>query len=100
MPAEIVTGELADSPAAACGPTARPLLLRTLLLFSAPVAGQGFMLMLISLYLMKYSTDVLGLAPAAMGGIFLVSRVWDAVSDPLVGIWSDRTTTRLGRRRP
>ena len=100
MPAEIVTGELAGVRAAVRAPLPGRLPLRTLLLFSAPVAGQGFMLMLVSLYLMKYSTDVLGVAPAAMGGIFLVSRVWDAVSDPLVGFWSDRTTSRLGRRRP
>ncbi len=74
--------------------------LRTVLSFSLPVAGEGFMQMLMSLYLLKYTTDVLGLAPVAMGGILLVSRVWDAVSDPLVGFWSDRTRHRLGRRRP
>jgi len=52
------------------------------------------------MYLMKFSTDVLGIAPAAMGIIFLVSRVWDAVSDPIAGHLSDNTRTRLGRRRP
>ncbi|MEM7019263.1 MAG: MFS transporter, partial [Pseudomonadota bacterium] len=34
-----------------------------------------------------------------MGTIFGISRVWDAVSDPLVGYLSDKTTHRLGRRR-
>lgn len=48
---------------------------------------------------MKFSTDVLLIAPAVMGTIFGISRVWDAVSDPLVGYMSDRTRHPLGRRR-
>jgi sugar (glycoside-pentoside-hexuronide) transporter len=73
---------------------------RVILLYSAPGLGLGFMLMFMGMYQMKYSTDVLGISPAAMAGIFLVSRLWDAFSDPLAGYWSDRTRTRLGRRRP
>jgi GPH family glycoside/pentoside/hexuronide:cation symporter len=72
----------------------------TLLTFSAPMLGIGFMGMLTGMYLMKFSTDVLGISPAAMGVIFFVSRIWDAISDPLVGFLSDRTRSRLGRRRP
>jgi Na+/melibiose symporter-like transporter len=34
-----------------------------------------------------------------MGTIFGVSRVWDAISDPLVGYYSDKTQSSLGRRR-
>ena len=55
---------------------------------------------LISMYLLKFSTDVLLIAPAVMGFLFGLSRVWDAISDPLAGYWSDRTQTRFGRRRP
>ena len=40
------------------------------------------------------------LAPALIGVFFGLSRVWDAFSDPIVGYWSDRTRSRLGRRRP
>jgi len=57
------------------------------------------MYLLIGLYIMKFSTDVLLIAPAVMGTIFGISRVWDAVSDPLVGYMSDRTRHPLGRRR-
>ena len=57
------------------------------------------MSLLIGLFIMKFSTDVLLIAPAVMGTIFGVSRVWDAISDPLIGYWSDRTRSRLGRRR-
>ena len=73
---------------------------KTLLVYSAPAVGQAFMFMFTGMYLLKYSTDVLGVAPAAMGTIFLVSRLWDAVSDPLAGYLSDRTHSRWGRRRP
>jgi len=57
------------------------------------------MYLLMALYMMKFATDILLIAPAVMGIIYSASRVWDAISDPLVGYLSDRTTTRLGRRR-
>ena len=81
-------------------PPAERLPLKTILVYCAPSAGFGFMFFFTSMYLMKYATDVLAIAPAAMGVIFLVSRVWDGISDPLAGYLSDRTRTRLGRRRP
>ncbi len=67
--------------------------------FSAPRIGMSFMGLLFVMYLMKYSTDVLLISPAAMGMLFLLSRVWDGVSDPLAGYLSDRTRSRHGRRR-
>ena len=72
---------------------------KTLFAFGAPAVGAGYMYLLLALYVMKFSTDVLLIAPAIMGLIFSVSRIWDAISDPLVGYLSDRTTTSLGRRR-
>ena len=73
-----------------------PLILQ----FNLPTLGMGFMYLLVNMYLMKYATDVLLIAPAAMGLIFGFSRLWDGVTDPLVGYVSDRTRSRLGRRRP
>jgi Na+/melibiose symporter-like transporter len=55
--------------------------------------------LMLSLYVMKFATDVLLIAPAVMGLIFSVSRIWDAISDPLAGYLSDRTRTSWGRRR-
>ncbi len=72
----------------------------TILIYCAPSLGSGFTMMFLGLYLMKYATDVLLISPAAMGTIFLVSRIWDAISDPMAGYLSDRTRTRIGRRRP
>ena len=57
------------------------------------------MYLLLSLYVMKFATDVLLIAPVVMGAIYSLSRIWDAVSDPLIGYLSDRTTHRFGRRR-
>lgn len=50
-------------------------------------------------YLMKFSTDVLLIAPAVMGVLLAASRMWDAVSDPVVGYLSDNTRSTIGRRR-
>ncbi len=58
------------------------------------------MFFLVGLYMMPFATDVLGMSPAAISTIFLVSRIWDAISDPVAGYLSDRTHTRMGRRRP
>lgn len=54
----------------------------------------------IGLYFMFFLTDVVGIAPAIAGTIFMVGRLWDAIFDPIVGMISDRTRTRWGRRRP
>ena len=67
--------------------------------YSIPRIGFGIMGFLFSTYLMKFSTDVLLIAPAVMGGIIAASRFWDAISDPMVGYLSDRTRSPLGRRR-
>lgn len=42
----------------------------------------------------------LGLSPAHVGTVLALGRVWDAVTDPIVGHWSDRISSRWGRRRP
>jgi len=51
-------------------------------------------------YLLYYYTDIVALAPLLVGIALALPRFWDAVSDPLVGLISDRTQTRFGRRRP
>lgn len=47
-----------------------------------------------------YLTDVVLIKPALAGVIVAIGKIWDAVTDPVVGYLSDRTSTRLGRRRP
>lgn len=71
----------------------------TTLSFGAPAIGAGYMSLVMSLYVMKFATDVLLIAPAVMGVILAMSRIWDAISDPIIGYLSDRTRNRYGRRR-
>ncbi|MBN2769232.1 MAG: MFS transporter [Spirochaetes bacterium] len=51
-------------------------------------------------YIPKFYTDVIGLNVSIIGGILLSARLFDAVTDPAIGLLSDRTVTRFGRRRP
>jgi len=53
-----------------------------------------------SMYLMFFYTDVFGLAPAVVGTMFLITRIWDSCFDPIVGIIADRTRTKWGKFRP
>jgi GPH family glycoside/pentoside/hexuronide:cation symporter len=52
------------------------------------------------MYLLFFYTDVFGISAAAAGTLFLLTRIWDAVNDPLMGIITDRTKNRLGKYRP
>jgi Na+/melibiose symporter-like transporter len=67
--------------------------------WTAPTLPLTFVTSLLSTYYLKFGTDVLGIAPAALGLAFGLSRVWEGVASPLVGYLSDRTRSRLGRRR-
>jgi len=55
---------------------------------------------LISGFLLFFYTDVFGLSPAIVGVMFIILRVVDAVSDPVMGILADKTRSRWGRFRP
>lgn len=63
-------------------------------------AGGTIVTGLISNFLTFFYTDVFGLTPAIVGTLFLVLRVIDAISDPLIGIAADRTATKMGQFRP
>lgn len=62
-----------------------------------PLAAAGVPL---SIYLPPFYAQEAGLSLGLVGAIFMLSRIWDAVNDPLIGVLSDRTRTRFGRRKP
>lgn len=55
---------------------------------------------MITLYLMFFYTDVMGLSPVSVGVMFLVTRVVDGVTDVLMGILIDNTKSKYGKSRP
>jgi glycoside/pentoside/hexuronide:cation symporter, GPH family len=55
---------------------------------------------LFSMYLLFFYTDVFGIPAAVVGTMFLVTRIWDAANDAIMGIIADRTTSRWGKFRP
>ncbi|WP_281558364.1 MFS transporter [Thalassomonas sp. RHCl1] len=54
----------------------------------------------VMMFLLLFYTDVMGLSPATVGTMFLVVRIFDAVTDPLMGNIADRTKSRWGQFRP
>ena len=51
-------------------------------------------------FLPIFYTDVFGISAGAISTMFLVTRIWDAVNDPIMGMISDRTNTKWGKFRP
>ncbi len=52
------------------------------------------------MFLLFFLTDVLGIEPALAGLVLLIPKLWDVISDPIMGGISDMTNSRMGRRRP
>ncbi|MBK5722194.1 MFS transporter [Dysgonomonas sp. Marseille-P4677] len=55
---------------------------------------------LFGMYLLFFYTDVFGIEAGIVGTMFLLTRVWDSLFDPIVGLISDRTETKWGKFRP
>lgn len=67
--------------------------------FGIGAIGKDAIVNLVGSFLMLYLTDTLYLAPAFVGILFLVARIWDAVNDPFMGMIVDNTRTRHGKFR-
>ena len=62
--------------------------------------GSNIFIVTSGLFLLFFLTNVLGVNPALAGLVLLLPKLWDVISDPIMGGISDVTHSRLGRRRP
>ena len=62
--------------------------------------GGNLYFTVIAFWLLHYFTDTVGISAGLTGLIIMVGKIWDAVTDPVVGYLSDRSRSRWGRRRP
>ena len=72
----------------------------TLFLHSAGSGVVGIKNVIFGTWVLLYYNQVLGLEPYLASIALGVSLFFDAISDPLVGVWSDRFKSKLGRRHP
>lgn len=70
-----------------------------LALFGAPALPLAAMGIPLMVYLPPYYASELGLGLSVVGTIFMFTRLWDMVTDPLMGVLSDKFPSRWGRRR-
>jgi GPH family glycoside/pentoside/hexuronide:cation symporter/probable glucitol transport protein GutA len=68
--------------------------------YFAGALGQCFVWTVIMSFLTFFWTDIVFIAPGVVSAFLLITKLWDAVNDPIIGYLSDRTQTRFGRYRP
>lgn len=54
----------------------------------------------VSVLYLIFLTNVIGINAAWAATVIMISKIWDAVSDPIMGVISDNTRSRFGRRKP
>jgi len=62
--------------------------------------GNNIVWQMLSIWLAVFYTDVYGLHPVHVGTMYLAVRIFDAITDPLVGYWVDKTRSKHGSCRP
>ncbi len=70
------------------------------LAYAAPAFALAVIGIPVYVYIPKFYTDIVGIPIAVVGSLLFGVRIFDAVTDPVMGIVSDKTRTPWGRRRP
>jgi sugar (glycoside-pentoside-hexuronide) transporter len=68
--------------------------------YAAYFLGQNICYTLITTYLSLYYTDYFGISAVAVGILFLVARIWDAINDPIMGVIVDKAKLKGGKFKP
>jgi GPH family glycoside/pentoside/hexuronide:cation symporter len=68
--------------------------------YSLPAVPLAMLISPIIIYLPAYYAEHIGIGLSALGVIFFIGRLWDGVTDPIVGRLSDMWQSRFGRRKP
>ena len=70
------------------------------LLYSSGIVSHALKEAAMGVFILFYYKQVLGLSGTLTGLAIAISIIWDGISDPMVGAWSDRLRSRIGRRHP
>ena len=62
--------------------------------------GQNILYIFVLQFLMLFYTDVVGISAAAVGTLFFVARLWDAINDPIMGMIVDKMSLKKGKFKP
>jgi GPH family glycoside/pentoside/hexuronide:cation symporter len=89
-----------DSSVPPATPEREKLSFSTKLAYGAGDLGPAITANIASFFALIFFTNVAGLSPGLAGSILMIGKIWDAVNDPIIGVLSDRTKSRWGRRLP
>ncbi|TVQ22139.1 MAG: MFS transporter [Leptolyngbya sp. DLM2.Bin15] len=81
-------------------PLADRLPFRTKLAYGAGDLGTAITANVLIFYLLFFFTEAAGLPPGLAAWVLTIGKISDAINDPIIGVMSDRTQSRLGRRYP
>lgn len=81
-------------------PENKKLSMGTMICYGIGALGEGIGYNVFFSFFIFFMTTIAGISPAIAGTVSTVAVLWDAVTDPMIGAWSDRTKNKHGRRRP
>ncbi len=81
-------------------PNTEKLYFTTKLAYGAGDFGPAIAANILVFYLLFFFTNVAGLPPGLAGSILMIGKISDAINDPIIGVLSDKTRSRWGRRLP
>ncbi|MEH7379008.1 MFS transporter [Bacillus sp. JJ1533] len=80
--------------------TSQKLSLKEKISYGYGDVASNFVWGMVNSYLLFFYTDVFGITAAAVGTLFLITRIFDALNDPIMGIFVDKTKSKHGKARP